>query len=198
MKRFVFLSFGFLGWAFYEVTGGSDFDPIATRAAIVEARGGTVIAEPGQGNASDLAAQTPANEPVVTRVALNLTSLADVLEADAEPAVTPEPEPIRVVKTVLPANDTVETLVLPSLVAPIYEGSVAVSTLSQGATDIRSVTGNAVNVRSGPGTSYDAVSTLRLGDQVEILQDTGSGWVEFRRMDTGTIGWVADFLLTDG
>ena len=27
MSRFIFLSFAFLGWAFYEVSGGPDFQP---------------------------------------------------------------------------------------------------------------------------------------------------------------------------
>ena len=33
MKRFVLLSFGFLGWAFYEMSGGADFESASDRVA---------------------------------------------------------------------------------------------------------------------------------------------------------------------
>ena len=33
MKRFILLTFGFLGWAFYEMSGGADFQPASVRMA---------------------------------------------------------------------------------------------------------------------------------------------------------------------
>ncbi len=33
-----------------------------------------------------------------------------------------------------------------------------------------------LNVRSGPGSSYEAIASLHNGTQVKILEDTGSGW----------------------
>ena len=64
--------------------------------------------------------------------------------------------------------------------------------------DIRAVTSNRVNVRGGPGTNFDIVGKLVRGAEVEILSDAGTGWVEMRSLDGQTIGWMADFLLSDG
>ncbi|WP_176440916.1 SH3 domain-containing protein [Oceanicola sp. 22II-s10i] len=61
--------------------------------------------------------------------------------------------------------------------------------------DLRVVTGTRVNMRNGPGTRYSVVSRLDQGDEVEVLQDPGDGWVKLRVSDTGRIGWMADFLL---
>ena len=55
-------------------------------------------------------------------------------------------------------------------------------------------TGN-VNVRSGPGTHYGRVDTLRRGEQVEVLQCQGSWcYVEKRGPD----GWVSASYLARG
>jgi len=48
-------------------------------------------------------------------------------------------------------------------------------------------TGN-VNVRSGPGTNYSRVDTLRRGDQVEVIECRGS-WCYIEKR--GPDGWVS-------
>ena len=61
--------------------------------------------------------------------------------------------------------------------------------------DYRTVTGNRVNLRAGPSTSYDVVTKLRRSDDVEVLQDPGTGWVKLRSFEGNDIGWMsADFL----
>ncbi|MEO1555213.1 MAG: SH3 domain-containing protein, partial [Pseudomonadota bacterium] len=62
----------------------------------------------------------------------------------------------------------------------------------------RSVSGNSVNVRGGPGTNFSVVNRMVRGDKVEILQDPGQGWVQLRPVGGGPVGWMADFLLSDG
>lgn len=55
-------------------------------------------------------------------------------------------------------------------------------------------TGN-VNVRSGPGTGYSRVDTLRRGEQVDVIECRGSWcYVEKRGPD----GWVSASYLTRG
>ncbi|WIY51850.1 SH3 domain-containing protein [Devosia sp. YIM 151766] len=59
-------------------------------------------------------------------------------------------------------------------------------------------TGN-VNVRSGPGTSYGVVDTLRRGEQVDVQHCRGSwcfvekrgpnGWVSANYLSSGDRGW---------
>lgn len=53
------------------------------------------------------------------------------------------------------------------------------------------VTGNSVNVRSGPGTSYDIVASVVKGDTVTKLGVEG----EWYRIKTGNItGYIANYL----
>ncbi|PZX16657.1 SH3 domain-containing protein [Palleronia aestuarii] len=62
---------------------------------------------------------------------------------------------------------------------------------------LRSVSGNRVNMRSGPGTAYDVIGQLQEGERVAVLDDPGDGWVEVEVSTTGTQGWMADFLLAE-
>jgi len=62
--------------------------------------------------------------------------------------------------------------------------------------DIREVTAARVNMRNGPGQTFNVLAKLTAGQQVEILQDPGDGWVKLRVVDNGRVGWMADFLLT--
>ena len=47
------------------------------------------------------------------------------------------------------------------------------------ATEYKVITGNSVNVRSGPSTSYSSIGKLNKGDKVEYLGDSGS-WVKVK------------------
>jgi len=42
------------------------------------------------------------------------------------------------------------------------------------------------------------VNRLILGDEVEVLQDSGDGWVQLRPLNGSPIGWMASFLLSEG
>jgi uncharacterized protein YraI len=55
------------------------------------------------------------------------------------------------------------------------------------------ISGDAVNVRSGPGTNYSIVSKLNKGDRVVILSEE-FGWVKIE-MPSATFSWItADFV----
>ena len=51
------------------------------------------------------------------------------------------------------------------------------------------VTGNVVNLRSGPGTSYDVLGTTRSGDMLEFLSES-NGWFHIRTA-SGIQGWIS-------
>ena len=216
MAKFILLTFGFLGWAFYEMSGGADFVPISVEmAALQEAEQAAsdnqaedtdiprevtrVAAVPEKTRPVDTAPpgfETQDGEEMVTRVALDLTSLNSALGANEEaPATAPAVE-----GNVISSGDT--PAIIPSLIVPNDTGIVNASlTTDAGSTaggDIRSVSGNRVNVRGGPGTEFDVVSKLGRGDDVEVLQDNGDGWVLMRPLEGGPEGWMADFLLTNG
>lgn len=52
--------------------------------------------------------------------------------------------------------------------------------------------GNGLNVRSGPGSSYDKIASIKNGNKVTILEDTGSGWY---KVDIG--GGVTGYVSSD-
>ena len=221
MKRFIFLSFILLGLGFYELSGGADFDPEATRAAVLDDRqaraarrtpdkttsrteavvapaetpvGAAARAEPTENNA----AQAPAP--------LNLVPFAVVTrpeppapERRAAPLPVPETRPSPPVATVTGIPVTGLTGSVEGGLARFSGSQISSTPEDTGPTsDIRTVKGTRVNLRSGPGTDYDVVDQLTQSTKVEILSDSGNGWVELRPVDGGPTGWIAAFLLTDG
>jgi len=58
------------------------------------------------------------------------------------------------------------------------------------------VTASALNVRSGPSTSYSVTTKVYKGNKVEILE-TSNGWNKIKTSN-GTIGWVSGSYLTTG
>ena len=61
--------------------------------------------------------------------------------------------------------------------------------------DLRKVTGTRVNMRDGPGTIYPVIARLVLGDEVEVLSTSGTGWLRLRTLPERRIGWVASSLI---
>ena len=62
--------------------------------------------------------------------------------------------------------------------------------------DIREVTGTRVNMRDGPGTIYAVVLRLSIGQKVEVLGTSGTGWLRLRTLPGRQIGWVAASLVS--
>jgi|AntRauTorckE5430_2_1112549.scaffolds.fasta_scaffold15498_2 hypothetical protein len=203
MRTFILLTFGFLGFAFYEMSGGSDFEPASVRMAKAASEGKVVlqaIAENPQSPRSetvDTASITKINDSrnddqSVTRVALNLTNISTVEEAST---IVPELEPKPETANIIASTETPQ-IILPSLIITPQSSTAAEQAAAR--SDIRSVSGNTVNVRDGPSTNYGVVNKLTRGAEVRILEDNGNGWVLMQPLDGGEAGWMADFLLTSG
>jgi uncharacterized protein YgiM (DUF1202 family) len=184
MWRFVVVSFVFLGWSFYEMSGGAEYVPapnsVQARALLAEHR---PRARPLRENVIQIA-QAPAE---VSRAATSLeevgTGRARVVLASAEvPAVDP--------RIVVPT--TVARRVVPVEVAM---PTPAVADEPERAEDRRRVVSRSVNLRSGPGTDFGRVGSLARDTEVIVLRDDGAGWVKLRVADTGRIGWMAERLL---
>ena len=194
MVKFIAIAFGFLGLAFYELSGGSDFDGEALRLSRVEV--GTVkqglpkIADAAKDIGSDDA------EFEVSRAALNLVS-EEKSKIIASVVTLAQPEKIEATPASL-VVDVVEEplgeLILPSLIVEPEAFEVITSTSIQ---DVRIVSVDRVNVRSGPSTDYEVVGRLTRGVEVEVLDDNGDGWIEMRSLDGVTFSWMAEFLLRD-
>lgn len=193
MKTFILLTFGFLGFAFYEMSGGADFEPASARMAAATEPQTTPAPQAAEPAASVTVASAASITKIdssasVTRVALDLTSVGDAA------AVETPSEPARSTARIIDSAQTPQ-IILPSLIATTNTNA---SDTGAGAGDIRIVSGNRVNVRGGPSTDFGIVSKLGRGDEVRILEDNGDGWVRMQPLDGGEAGWMADFLLTSG
>jgi len=222
MWRFILISFAFLAFVFYEMSGGGDFDSEELRLSRVESP--PVVETTKLEDTQTAQAPRPAPEDV-TRVSLSLTSVNDVLRPTnlrtQRARVTANIDDGEQVEETL--SETEPSVILPSLI--MDQSAITTVTFGQDSVDqqilaiaapaapaapaqpvepevtefeIRSVSGNSVNVRGGPGTSFSVVNRMVLGDKVEILQDPGQGWVQLRPVGGGPVGWMADFLLSDG
>lgn len=210
MKSVIVLTFGFLGLAFYEMSGGDEFAPASERmytfsgAIVPETPQEAPVAAPAPvvlATAEKAKEVLPAHEAAVTRVSLNLTNVASAAKVvkarQVAPATTPAVE-ARVSTVPVNINSADTPAIIPSLIAPNDTGAAVIQTSAVTQRDTRAVTARRVNVRGGPGTDYGIVAKMVQGDRVEILEDTGAGWVRMRNIDDGTEGWMADFLLSNG
>ena len=94
MKTFILLSFGFLAWAFYEMSGGEDFEPASERLARLEPETNEApesaeaeaevasLPEAPQANTLSFVDTDPPLENEVTRVSLDLTTLGEVISEE--------------------------------------------------------------------------------------------------------------------
>lgn len=212
MFRVMFITFGVLGWAWYELSGGSEFEAGDTGVTLMAAVPDTPLeASPG---------------PEVTRAdrsASDLSSVAPVREA-AAPVRRPLPEPAKAViaaEPVVPADPQKFAALLETALPDEPEGNfddapvaqvtpvaatarpaVAEPVVAEPAVaepqmaDLRVVVGSRVNLRDGPATSYGVVTQLLQGEFVEVLDETGDGWVRLRAVDGDNEGWMsASFLV---
>ena len=224
MTRVILITFAVLGWAWYEMSGGSAFVPgehgiqmmaeAKPRSAQPQPEVRVASAAPAQsvpvqtGTAqhvrsdelvtrdlgTDLAALgapamqiTPAKAEAPTPISANITdALAAALSADQ--VIEVEPEKLAALDT----GDTTAPAVITDAMLVTAPEPVGDFT----AVDYRTVTGSRVNLRGGPSTGFDVVTQLLQGEEVEILDDTGDGWVKLRALDGNDIGWMADSFLT--
>lgn len=187
MGKIIVITFAFMAFAFYELSGGSDFVAIADEKraalAIEQEQEQRLLAK---AKAERLRGQAQAEpEPQVflaSTVATTAVEIAPQAEAVATAELAVEAEKVDAVV----AEPTIE----------VATSEVASEPQSAPAPDLRKVTAARVNMRQGPGQNFSVIAKLTNGDEVEILQDPGDGWVKLRVKDSGNIGWMADFLLT--
>lgn len=207
MGKFILITFGVMGWAFYEMSGGADFEPASVRLANASPVTQTDLSDPKNGiSIKSVTPQVTAAvvtddtdlrvDNAVMRSDVDLTQVTVANDARPVPAIEPQTASYQE-----PAQaDTAETeIVMQSLIVrdePLTATNVSLQ--AEPAGDIRTVSATRVNVRGGPGTDFGVVSKLGAGDAIEVLEDNGDGWVRMRPLDGGSEGWMADFLLTAG
>ena len=165
VSRFIFLSFAFMGWAFYEVSGGPDFKPqiTATLATI------------------DQAAQPPA-----------ASDAAPVFQLGVRPAPEPPKEiPALITTRMVRTDQRGDTTLLPDGASRKTPKLVfSLSAYDDVAPEIKRIRSENVNMRTGPGTKFVVVDTLAMDSRVKLLDGSVDGWVKLRSLDSGRVGWV--------
>lgn len=196
MWRFILITFAFLGWSFYVLSGGADYEPglqsLQARAELNDLR---PLARP--------AAEDVAQAPGVTEAADETTEVTRALSSLDDLELSKDG----------PADVTLAALQSDATSEPAFEADTQkVDTLTRSpdiatdiatideqaspAQDLRRVTGTVVNMRDGPSTFYLAIGKLRKGAQVEVLENSGDGWLKIRATDSGQEGWMADWLVS--
>ncbi|MEM8592622.1 MAG: SH3 domain-containing protein [Pseudomonadota bacterium] len=165
------VTFALLAWGFFELSGGTDFSPPEPEVKPLNALLQEVAAE----EAAQVARAAAA--PATTQIIGQSRSRA---QADGE-----------VTLASLNASAPLATVLgdAPASVTPEVEVAV------EKPVDLRAVSGSRVNMRNGPGTNYQVLAQLVRGDEAEVLQVPGNGWVKIRASESGRIGWMAERLL---
>lgn len=216
--RLIVSSFAILAVVFYELSGGADFQPPeppkpVTRAEPqLSAASLPVLARP--------AAKTPlgqSRERIVARqVAQQVAEKPTTVES--VPPAAPDSQNAAQVRsslsqglTLLPSSDQNGSMQLVSLelgASGLRQAPpTAVATEEPAATprtdavpdipkDLREVTGTRVNMRDGPGTIYPVVARLNIGHKVEVLGDSGTGWLRLRTLPGQQLGWISSSLVS--
>lgn len=203
MWRFILLSFVFLGWSFYEMSGGADYHPSANsiqarvlldnqrpqarpmRVNVIEVaqadlgRAG-VGAVPSITSLQDLALRMDAPESLVTAAIEETSAPLPAAVKVSVPSVGGDFAALAQTARLWDQTGFSEVLITPSAEVP----------------DLRQVAGTSVNLRSGPGTQFGRLTSLARGTEVIVLPDRVGGWVKVRLADSGDVGWMTDRLLT--
>jgi len=220
MWRFMLVTFGFLGVAFYQLSGGSEYAPVSHS---IQARAMERAVQPDPTVQMPEVALEGAAEPEVTRTNADLNTLAAVAEhsgdapfqitlASVQPDNMPTTVPTVTVEPDLasqPAAAAIAAAVEEAVLgaeAPLSKPVFSLETYAfasehgllrqASGDDIRQVSGNVVNMRTGPGTEFEKVGAVSKGTQVAVLEEPGNGWIMLEVVATGETGWMADWLVT--
>lgn len=184
MNRFVFVALLLMAWAYWELSGGSDFKP---ETQVATAESGVTVTR----------ADTSAIDAPAVIEPLAAESLVDEIEPVADAAAVADAQE---------EQDALEALLQEVESAPAFadnpltttadtqEAAPEETTTAPGIADLRVVTGNRVNLREGPGTTFGTVGQLVSGTILEVIE-TSSGWARIQVQGTTQSGWMsADFL----
>lgn len=187
MKSYIWVTFGFLAVAYYQMSDGADFQPGATGVR-------------GFARLDPVIMQEMAGDAAVSRMALaDTASLAPTAAELADPAqLALETAVLTAIRSQEPAEAVVpQGMALTDGDAQRIAVSLPAAEVEAPEKDLRSVNGTRVNLRAGPGTDHGVLGQLTRGTAVEVLEDGGTGWVRLQVMPAGQIGWIADFLLDE-
>ena len=215
-RIYIPLTFLFLGLAFYGGSGGSDFVP-QTRAEQPAPDTGpvgdttTADAATADDDATFTAQPDPQPEPQPEPQPDPQPEPQPIAEspAPAAPAPSAAADPVAIAQAGAEAATAAADGAFTSLADAgsnqigFSNDAGAIPTPAPEAdptallADVRTVTGDRVNMRSGPGTAYPVLATLELGTQVAVLEQTSNGWARIEVAGTFETGWMSLRLLSE-
>ncbi|WP_210115041.1 SH3 domain-containing protein [Roseovarius aestuariivivens] len=231
MWRFILVTFGFLGFAFYELSGGADYAP-GENSLQARAKNDTSATPATTAQTSKSAEIVSVEELRTTRLNQLQTTKEDrfgitLASVDTDSFKTervrtlPRDEDKVALLTESEDTDAVDAAVAAALgtetgdvagAKKIWPGAIELFSLTQerqravtaaretptptAYEDIRYVTGNVVNMRGGPGTGFERITSLTEGTEVAVLEQNQDGWLKLRVTETGEEGWMADWLVS--
>ena len=200
MTRVIIITFAMLGWSFYVMSGGPDFEPRGTRAEQPVRVASTPEPKP-------IPAPTSRAEELVTNVATRTVSE----RVQPEPKVEEDAAVVLAQAATDPlsqfsafdengASFTLASLEdgaagLLQVEAEVRDDATPVSQVVEPEKDIREISGTRVNMRDGPGTIYPVIAKARLGQRVEVLSESGTGWLRLRLLPNQSVGWISASLV---
>ena len=203
MTRLILVTFAALGWCFYVMSGGPDFEPRGLRSQQPE----LVATLPTEAPAP-IARSQPAD--LVTNVAARAAPVkvqpdSEPITTPAEPAVIVDADSLRGFSQISAFSNPDVNFTLASLedgiaglqqTTPTPQSDAEQIAVTEPAKDIREISGTRVNLRDGPGTIYPIIGKVQLGQKVEVLDDSGSGWLRLRVLPVQQIGWISESLIS--
>ncbi|NOD36425.1 SH3 domain-containing protein [Ruegeria sp. HKCCD5849] len=192
------------------MSGGPDFEPRGVRDAkpervAVAAKPATPVVEP-----TPIVKPEPVEKLVIRTSAASEKVVPTPVESDAQLGEEETKALLSQVAAGLKANpslfsDENVTLTLASLeqglgsleqVATDAElPTVDLAAPVEPPKDIREISGTRVNMRDGPGTIYPIIGKARIGQQVEVLSESGTGWLRLRVLPGQQVGWISASLV---
>ncbi|MEL6404658.1 MAG: SH3 domain-containing protein [Chloroflexota bacterium] len=120
------------------------------------------------------------------------TEPAGIATATPTPTLSPTSTPETSLSTQAPTDAVTATPTLASTNSPTPTITV------EPTTEFLTVQANGnVRVRAGAGTEFDVVGVVEPGTSVAVITNqAGAEWIQVR-LEDGTEGWIASFLLTD-
>ncbi|SDF55941.1 SH3 domain-containing protein [Salipiger thiooxidans] len=216
MKSYILVTFGLLGVAWYEMSGGADFG-VEHRTEKMASAVTAPMPEVSRGStdAATLAtvAQAKIGQARIVPASATVSSGSDLKTPDAQtlaqtakPKARPETSPVPKLDITLAS---VRPMASPGVPIDAAQGDEAIQLAAVATTsdatpedaelavlpDMRKVTGTLVNMRNGPGTRFHVVDQLSRGASVEVLADPGDGWVRLKVTESNRVGWMSDDFL---
>lgn len=197
MTRLVVFTFAALGWCFYVMSGGPDFEPRGLRAD-----------QPVRIASAPNPSVAPARaEELVTNVATRIPTVRIQPEPAVEEVVefVADDATLESFSTLSVFEDQSANITLASLedgvlglrqVTDEVRANVAETPASpEPEKDMREISGTRVNMRDGPGTIYPIIGKVTIGQKVEVLSKSGTGWLRLRVLPQQQVGWVSASLV---